>query len=79
MFWFFLQGRGGGDGEIKGIENTSTYTGFYTLKVTVVIMESTMMGSIRGCICLRRMIVTKGLFLLITSKLLGLFGTIQCC
>lgn len=42
-------------------------------------MESTMMGSIRGCICLRRMIVTEVLFLFIPSKLLGLFGTLQCC
>ena len=57
-------------------ENTSTYAGVCNLKVVVIIMESSMTGSIRGCGCLLRMIVTKGLFRFLPRKLLGLFGTL---
>lgn len=73
----FFQGWGeGGDGEIKEVENTLTQPVFYNLKVVVMIMESSVMGSIRGCNHLLRVIVTKALFIFIPSKLLGLFGTL---
>lgn len=65
---FHLAGCWGGDGERNGIDDTTIYTRFYSLKVVVIIMECSIT---RGCSCLVRMIVAKGLFIFIPSKLLG--------